>query len=136
MRKRFAVLEPPGSDLGRLRDALTRAGAGWLDVSAIPSTEAADDADALFVDYFAGDGHRPGADVIQELRASHPDVPIVAVAERGDVKLAAEAVSAGATDFLVRGEPLAERVSTLLAKLRRVIDLVDSERTLRHQDLR
>ena len=70
-------------------------------------------ADAVFVDYSIGDGSRAGAEVVREVRAKDPHLPLVAVAERADVTLASEAIAAGASDFLVRSEPLAERVATL-----------------------
>ena len=52
-------------------------------------------------------------------------VPVVAVAERADVKLAADAVNAGATDILVRGDRLRERLQTLIGKVGRTLALVD-----------
>ena len=136
MRPRLAVLEPSGANLTALRDALRRA-ADWADI--VTGTTVATlpvDPDAIFVDLAAGDGVRDGSEVIRDLRASDPDVPLIAVSERGDVAKAKDAIAAGATDFLVRGEALDERVSTLLGKLRRLLDLVDSQRTLRREDSR
>jgi DNA-binding NtrC family response regulator len=60
----------------------------------------------------------------------------VVVAARGDVHLAALAVEAGATDFVVMGDRLAERVATVLAKLRPVVALRAQNRALREQNLR
>ena len=54
----------------------------------------------------------------------------------GDVHAAAEAVDAGATDFLVRGDRLRERLATLIGKVRRTLALVDRNRDLREQNLR
>src|SRR5262245_32792169 len=110
MRSHIALLEPPGAALVPLRDALRRAGGEWAEVVSVSSASATADADAILVDYTLGDGTRSGAELIRELRSSDADIPLVAVAERGDARLAAEAIAAGATDFLVRGEFLEERV--------------------------
>ena len=59
-----------------------------------------------------------GAALIAGLRQIDPHLPIVVTAEKGDVNAAARAVNAGATDFLVRGENLRQRIATLLGKLR------------------
>jgi len=88
------------------------------------------DVDLVVVDFSIGDGERSGEEVIADLHALDPDLPIVAVAERGDVETAARAVEAGACDFLVRGTRLEERVATLLGKVRRLRDLLDRNRLL------
>src|SRR5262249_37872131 len=54
---------------------------------------------------------------VSRLRAQHPRLPIVLTAPTGDVTSAREAVAAGATDVLVRGGELGERVETLVAKM-------------------
>ena len=59
---------------------------------------------------------------------------MVAVAEQGNVELAAEAIQAGATDFLVRGGQLQERVSTLLAKARHLLELIERNRLLHERN--
>jgi DNA-binding NtrC family response regulator len=64
----------------------------------------------------------PGGDpsdwsAVRALGQADPQVPVVAVAPRGDVGLAAAAISAGAHDFLVLGADLVRRVRTTLDKL-------------------
>lgn len=44
----------------------------------------------------------PGMHVLQHLRASHPDLPIIVVTARGDLDSAVEAMRAGAYDYLVK----------------------------------
>jgi DNA-binding NtrC family response regulator len=90
--------------------------------------------DLVVVDFLLGDGRRTGADIISAIREVEPDVPIVAVAEQGNVEIASRAVQAGAADFLVRGAQLQERVSTLLSKVRKLLDLADRNRYLREQN--
>ncbi|HBP21665.1 MAG TPA: Fis family transcriptional regulator, partial [Planctomycetes bacterium] len=89
--------------------------------------------EVVVVDYVLGDGHTSGADLLAELRAQDPLVPVVAVSERGDVDMAMSAVHAGATDFLVRGDRLAERVQTLVRKIRKTLGLIEHNRTLGRQ---
>jgi DNA-binding NtrC family response regulator len=137
--QRIRVLETPDGALGDLVAALrTAIGAGG-EVESIGSARQLIDAqekepgDLVLLDYLLGDGLVKGADLIAKLRAQDPDVPLIAVAERGDVGLAADAVQAGASDFLVRGEELGERVTTLLAKADKIVDLVHRHRALREQ---
>lgn len=87
------------------------------------------------LDFFRGDGNLDGESVLAKLHAASPELPIVAVAEQGTVETAASAVRAGAMDFLVRGQRLDERVSTLLNKARKVMALVEQNRALREQNL-
>jgi DNA-binding NtrC family response regulator len=68
--------------------------------------------------------------LIASLRSTAADVPIVVVAERGNVESAAQAIRAGANDFLVCGEQLAERVATLLGKLRGLLEALERNRRL------
>ena len=83
----------------------------------------------MLLDYLEGDGTGEGPRACsRRVRAQDADIPVIAVAERGDVRLAAEAVKAGANDFLVRGEKLGERVATLLAKVHTFVDLVHRHR--------
>src|SRR5438128_2507398 len=56
--------------------------------------------------------------VLRAVRAADETVPLVAIAERGDVDLASAAIQAGASDLLVLGERMQDRVATLLAKVR------------------
>ena len=91
--------------------------------------------DLVVVDTTLGDGRRSGMDILREVRAADELVPIVAVAEAGDVDRAALAIGAGATDFLVRGGQLRERVTTLLAKVRNLFDLLQRNRILGEQNM-
>ena len=92
--------------------------------------------DVCVVPYPDGDGRTPASGVMRAIRAIDATVPLIAVAARGDVNLAADAVDAGATDFLVRGDRLRERLQTLIGKVRRTLALVDRNRDLSEQNLR
>jgi DNA-binding NtrC family response regulator len=138
MPERIVVLDPTEGALGDLLAAL-RSSVGEEFVTGVRSLPAVIKAvdrsacDVAVVDFALGDGERRGEEVIRALRADHPELLLVAVAEHGDVALAASAVSAGASDFLVRGTKLCERIATLLSKLRRQLDIVKSQRRLREE---
>ncbi|MCA9664520.1 MAG: sigma-54-dependent Fis family transcriptional regulator [Myxococcales bacterium] len=92
------------------------------------------DVDLVLVDEDLGDGERDGLALLAEVRAVDPDVPVVLVAAQGDVDRARRAIEAGASDFLVRGDQLGQRVSTQLRKVRRLVRLLDQNRALRQAD--
>lgn len=92
--------------------------------------------DLVILDYDLGDGHRDGLAVLADIRTANADLPVVVVAERGDVDMVNRAVAAGATDFLVRGQRLHERVSTQLRKIRNILRLIEKSRSLGLQALR
>ena len=77
-----------------------------------------------------GDGKTRGLDLIQRVRELDSNVPILAVADAGDVGSAQEAVSAGATDFLVRGDQLEKRITTVLGKLKNLFSVIERNRAL------
>jgi DNA-binding NtrC family response regulator len=139
MPKRITVLDTPDRALAGLVGALRTTVGEAADVEVVASARqlveglAREPSDLVLLDYLQGDGAEKGRAVLAALRAGDPDVPVIAVAERGDVGLAAEAIEAGASDFLVRGEKLGERVTTLLVKVRKVLDLVHRHRALREQ---
>lgn len=85
--------------------------------------------------YYSGEpGVKNGASVIGRIREINESLPVIAVAERGSVELAAGAIQAGASDFLVKGDRLEERVATLLAKMGNVTRLIERNRRLRRQN--
>jgi DNA-binding NtrC family response regulator len=72
--------------------------------------------------------------LVPRLRERLAGLPVVVVADQGSVDGAARAVEAGASDFLVRAEPLAPRVETLLGKLRGLFEAVERTRVLDEQN--
>lgn len=71
---------------------------------------------------------------VTRFRELCPRAPLVLVAERGDVELAAQAISLGATDLLVLGDRLEERVATQLGKLRGLLDVISRTLVLQEQN--
>jgi DNA-binding NtrC family response regulator len=75
---------------------------------------------------------------LQRLRRENPDIPILAVAEAGNVSAAALAIESGANDFLVMGPELTRRVKTALGKMHSLFTLLQRTRVLskENSDLR
>ena len=90
--------------------------------------------DLIVLDWYLGDGLERGKDLLAKVRQVDGAVPVVAVAETGSVELAASTIRAGATDFLVRGERLQKRVSTVLRKVRSMLTLIENNRLLHEQN--
>src|SRR5262245_11395095 len=88
----------------------------------------------VVVDADLGGSSDGGLDLIRALRSRDRNLPLVLVAEKGDVDLAAQAIAAGATDFFVRGERLEERIVTLLGKLRGLFEVIAKNRLLDEQN--
>jgi DNA-binding NtrC family response regulator len=74
------------------------------------------------------EGTTSGLELIHPIRAANPDAMIVVVAKDGNVERAARAIQAGANDFFVLGTQLAERITTLLGKLRALSEAIQRKR--------
>ena len=145
MLRHLLVIETPDNALADLRAVLSRVteSGAPLHLDVVRDGAAAErrlaeppSVDLCVVPYPEGDGRVAAADIMRAIRAIDATVPVVAVAERADVKLAADAVNSGATDILVRGDRLRERLQTLIGKVGRTLALVDRNRDLREQNLR
>ena len=77
---------------------------------------------------------RCGMEFIGAIHQVNEDVPVVMTAEQGNVEVVSQAIAAGASDFLVRGENLRERIATLLGKLKGLFDVIDRNRLLREHN--
>ncbi len=143
MLSNILMLEAPGSSLATLRQAFSEAvGVGCLIHTVASAREMMDSLRAglayhlVIIDADRGDGQRQGHEILTEARAFDHGLPLIAVAEKGDVRAASEAVAAGATDFLVRGPRLSDRVSTLLGKVRQLVHLIERKQALEEQNVR
>ena len=137
MRVSILILQPRGCDLGPLAaDFAAEAGEDWevvtvasvKDLRARLANRSQQHLVILPAGPRAGPGDGPG--LIAGLRRMDPHLPIVVTAETGSVEAAAQAIDAGATDFLVRGENLRQRIATLLGKLRALFHVIDRNRAL------
>ncbi len=142
MTKRILLLDTPGRELRPLTQAFRQAAGEAARVETVSSgrelisiLDSGSACELIVLDYVLGDGERSGAEVLQEIRRLDPTVPVVAVAERGDVALAGKAISAGANDFLVRGGRLKQRIHTLLDKVRKLLEVMEQNRVLGEQNM-
>ncbi|TET38276.1 MAG: sigma-54-dependent Fis family transcriptional regulator [Planctomycetota bacterium] len=142
MPKRVLILDTPEKDLHKLGETFAAAIGEGCEVHHVGDSKelllklsSGLPYDLVLVDYNLGDGELRGLDILPELRLVDEEIPIVAVADKGDVNVAAKAVKAGATDFLVRGKKLEERVKTLLGKMKNLISLIHRNRLLDEQNV-
>jgi DNA-binding NtrC family response regulator len=142
MPKRILILDTPEKDLHKLGETFAAAIGEGCEVHHVGNSKellqklgSGLPYDLVLVDYNLGDGELRGLDILPELRLVDEEIPIVAVADKGDVNVAAKAVKAGATDFLVRGKNLEERVKTLLGKMKNLISLIHRNRLLDEQNV-
>ncbi len=140
MRLRLLLLDTPDGELRPLLEAFDVATRGQAQSESVDSASSflkkvrsALPWDLVVVDYALGDGQTPGIDLLPQIRSERPELPVVVVAEKGDVDTVATAIKAGANDFLVRRGKLADRVKTLLKKLQPHLSLIDHNRMLRQQ---
>ncbi|MHC4915036.1 MAG: sigma-54-dependent transcriptional regulator [Planctomycetota bacterium] len=143
MSAEILILEAPGGELEGLSKTFAAAAPKDCRVTAAADSNkllqglaACRGACMAVVDCLLGDGKLPGSEIIREVRRQNPEIPVVAVAERGDVELASSAVNHGATDFLVRGENLGERVATLMGKMSKLFGLMERNRRLSDENRR
>ncbi len=143
MARNILVLDAPGGPLAELTSALADAVEQGARVEVVRTAAdlerrlaEAPPVDVCVVPYPEGDGRTPAVEVMRRIRLADAEVPLIASAAQGDVRAAAQAVDAGATDFLVRGDRLRERLATLIGKVRRTLALVDRNRELREQNQR
>ena len=143
MVRHILVLDPPGGPLADLTSVLVEVVAEKASVEVMRGAAEferrlgeAPAVDVCVVAYPEGDGQTAAVELMRRVRAADAELTLIASAASGDVRAAAEAVDAGATDFLVRGDRLRERLATLIGKVRRTLALVDRNRDLREQNLR
>ncbi|MBN1911332.1 MAG: sigma 54-interacting transcriptional regulator, partial [Pirellulales bacterium] len=137
------ILQPPGDALVELVHALRSGAPTDWDVTLVASPEQllrrigdASEHHLAIVPDRLGENEPGARELIGTIRQRAADMPIVVVAERGDVQLAADVVEAGATDLLVCGARLPQRIATLMGKLRRLFDVIDRNRLLDEHNAR
>ncbi len=139
--KNILILDQPAGELSGLAQAFIEecGDDGRVEIEpslarALELIESDDPPDLVVIDYHLGDGARDGLAILAQLRAADRDLPVVMVAEKGDVETATRAIKAGASDFLVRGQNLSERVSTQLQKIKNLLGLIEKNRRLRQHN--
>jgi DNA-binding NtrC family response regulator len=142
MSGRFLILDTADEALKCLEDAFRAACRRKCEVErALSIAELKDKLgsglpwDLVIADYTLGDGKLTGAKLIRAVRKACGDLPFVAVAEHGDVAIAAQAIEAGANDFMVRSGKLSDRARTLLDKIGPHLSLINRNRVLQEQNM-
>jgi len=142
MSHRFLILDTPDQALVPLEQAFKEASHDSCDLEWVLSFEQLEERlrsglhwDLIVADYRLGDGVYFGVDLIERIHQICGDIPIVAVADRGDVDVAAEAIKAGANDFMVRTGKLLDRVRTLQEKMDTHLSLIRRNRLLKEQNM-
>ena len=141
MPTRILVLDPTRHDLDPLVDRVQRACgpesriSRVVDAASLTERLESETWELVVIDLALGDGQEDGIAVLQRVRAMELELPVLLVSEKGDVESARRAIDSGATDFLVRGERLGERVATQLEKIRRILRLLEEKRALTRENL-
>ncbi len=78
-------------------------------------------------------GLSDGLDVLREMKAASPDVPVVILTAKGTIRRAVQAVKLGAADFLEKDLYLAEHLEMSVEKARRLLTVVEQNRRLRRR---
>jgi psp operon transcriptional activator len=125
MAERFLIFESERAGLRALFSELQRTTSADTRIESVASeaelrstlrSEAPFD---LMVASFSGDNSTlTGPKLTRLVRRTHPTVPIVLTSIIDDPRAASEAIKAGATEFLVCDDDLAERVEAMLQKVR------------------
>ena len=135
------ILEPDGQQFGDLRRAFrAEVPEEWgVQLVSTPDellrTVAANQEHYLMIvpDSLDANG-RSAMEFIEAIHRANEDVPVVVTAGQGNVEVVSQAIAAGASDFLVRGENLRERIATLLGKLKGLFDVINRNRLLREHN--
>jgi len=131
------ILQPNQRDLGELAAGFqAEAGPEWAVATLTSADQLLDQlADRsrhhlAIVPEATLEGEGAGLALVARIRAVAQDVPVVVTAQRGSVDLAGRAIAAGATDLLVLGQNLRQRIATLLGKLRGWFEVIERNRAL------
>jgi DNA-binding NtrC family response regulator len=90
----------------------------------------------VVIDVGLGDGNVRGATLLEQVRRHDERIPILAMSDGRNARAGAEALRAGASDFLVREPPLADRVELALLKLKALRRWIDEAETLEQEAAR
>ncbi|MHC4179657.1 MAG: sigma-54-dependent transcriptional regulator [Planctomycetota bacterium] len=142
MQVTVLIFEPPGRQFGGLRREFRAEAPAQWEVRLVSSAE------ELFRILSENSHHYlvvlpdriddtggSGTELVGPIREISEDIPVVLTADKGDVELVAQAIRAGASDFLVHGERLRERIATLLGKLRGLFEVIDRNRLLHEHNI-
>jgi psp operon transcriptional activator PspF len=92
--------------------------------------ERAADVGLIVMDLDLGTGQKGGLQLVPEIRAQFPDVPIIILTGNATIDAAVSAVKAGAADFLVKDMYLEDKLDLSVEKIERMLAHVREARRL------
>src|SRR5262249_48567333 len=92
--------------------------------------ERSPDVGLIVMDLDLGTGQKSGLQLVPEIRAQFPDVPIIILTGTATIDAAGSAVKAGAADFLVKDMYLEDKLDLSVEKIERMLAHVREARRL------
>ncbi len=89
----------------------------------------------VVLDLELGAGKRGGIELLGDLRAAHPDLPVIILTGNATVDAAVRAVKAGATDFLVKDMYLEDTLDVSVEKIERMLAHIRERRRLEGENV-
>lgn len=97
--------------------------------------EAKDGYSLAILDLDFGEGNMDGLTALTQLKETAPDLPVVILTGKGNIKAAVAAMKAGAADFVEKDVRLEESVGICLERVRHLVDAQERNRELRRRNL-
>jgi len=88
------------------------------------------EAELVVLDLDLGVNKRTGIQICKELRAAHPDLPIIILTGHGTIDDAVQAVKAGAVDFITKDPYLEDKLDLSVEKIERMMQHVQERKRL------
>lgn len=91
-------------------------------------------AELVVLDLDLGPGRRNGMEILSDLRALDPGLPVIILTGKGTIDDAVRAMRLGATDFIEKDPRLGERLDLQMEKLDRLLQVRRDNRRLQQQN--
>jgi len=92
-----------------------------------------DEPDIIFLDQMMGSVS--GTDALKAIKRFNPDIYVVLVSGQQQVQVAVDSLKYGAFDYVVKDEQLTDRLTTVLAKVEQVQELLANRQKLKSRFL-
>lgn len=96
--------------------------------------DGSEDAELVVLDLDLGPGRRNGMEILSDLRALDPALPVIILTGKGTIDDAVHAMRLGATDFIEKDPRLGERLDLQMEKLERLLQVRRDNRRLQRQN--
>jgi DNA-binding NtrC family response regulator len=88
----------------------------------------------VILDLDLGPGQPNGIDILADLRKKYPKLPVIILTGKGSIQDAVKAMHLNATDFIEKDLEMGERLGLQIKKLDQLLDILQDNRKLRHQN--